>query len=129
MPALFDLLDGEPEPAVRAVLGSLVIHYLEPFGDHDATIAHRALALLLAEAGPTSASAVIGAAGSATAGGASPGPATLADPALVERAIVDGEVAPYAAWVAGLFPATASAPPPGPPQSSPIYSDSGEQDH
>jgi Fic/DOC family len=33
MPALFDLLESEPEPAVRAVLGHWLIGYIHPYMD------------------------------------------------------------------------------------------------
>jgi Fic family protein len=33
MPALFDLIENEPEPAVRAVLGHWLLGYVHPFPD------------------------------------------------------------------------------------------------
>lgn len=51
MPALFDLIENEPAPAVRAVLGHWLIGYLHPFPDGNGRIARFLMNALLASGG------------------------------------------------------------------------------
>ena len=51
MPALFDLIEQEPEPAVRAVLGHWLFGYVHPFPDGNGRIARFLMNTLLAEGG------------------------------------------------------------------------------
>ncbi|MBI1732699.1 MAG: Fic family protein [Gammaproteobacteria bacterium] len=51
MPALFDLLEGEPEPAVRAVLGHWLVGYIHPWQDGNGRIARFLMNALLASGG------------------------------------------------------------------------------
>jgi hypothetical protein len=51
MPALFDLVEKEPEPAVRAVLGHWLFGYLHPFPDGNGRIARFAMNTWLAGGG------------------------------------------------------------------------------
>jgi hypothetical protein len=51
MPALFDLIENEPEPAVRAVLGHWLFGYLHPFPDGNGRIARFLMNTLLAAGG------------------------------------------------------------------------------
>ncbi|HSK00827.1 MAG TPA: Fic family protein [Kofleriaceae bacterium] len=51
MPALFDLIEGEPAPAVRAVLGHWLFGYVHPFPDGNGRIARFLMNVLLAGGG------------------------------------------------------------------------------
>jgi Fic family protein len=51
MPKLFDLLEGEAEPLVRALLGHWLVGYIHPFPDGNGRIARFLMNVLLAEAG------------------------------------------------------------------------------
>lgn len=51
MPALFDLIEGEPAPGVRAVLGHWLFGYVHPFPDGNGRIARFVMNALLAAGG------------------------------------------------------------------------------
>ncbi len=51
MPALFDLIENEPEPAVRAVLGHWLFGYIHPFPDGNGRIARFLMNTLLVAGG------------------------------------------------------------------------------
>ncbi len=51
MPALFDLIEKEPEPAVRAVLGHWLLGYVHPFPDGNGRIARFLMNTLLVAGG------------------------------------------------------------------------------
>jgi Fic family protein len=51
MPALFDLIEAEPSPAVRAVLGHWLFGYVHPFPDGNGRIARLLINALLAGGG------------------------------------------------------------------------------
>lgn len=51
MPALFDLIESEPAPAVRAVLGHWLLGYVHPFPDGNGRIARFVMNALLASGG------------------------------------------------------------------------------
>ena len=51
MEALFDLLEGEPEPAVRAVLGHCALGYIHPWPDGNGRMARFLMNLMLASGG------------------------------------------------------------------------------
>jgi len=51
MPSLFDLLESEPEPAVRAVLGHWLIGYIHPYMDGNGRIARFLMNAMLASGG------------------------------------------------------------------------------
>ena len=51
MPVLFELLETEPDPAVRAVLGHFVFVYIHPYRDGNGRIARFLMNLMLASAG------------------------------------------------------------------------------
>lgn len=51
MPALFDLIEGEPAPAVRAVLGHWLVGYVHPFPDGNGRIERFLMNALLASGG------------------------------------------------------------------------------
>jgi Fic family protein len=51
MPALFDLLESEPEPSVRAVLGHWLIGYIHPYMDGNGRIARFLMNAMLASGG------------------------------------------------------------------------------
>jgi hypothetical protein len=51
MPALFDLIEGEPEPAVRAVLGHWLIGYIHPYPDGNGRIPRFLMNEILASGG------------------------------------------------------------------------------
>jgi fido (protein-threonine AMPylation protein) len=51
MPALFDLIEHEPEPAVRAVLGHWLFGYVHPFPDGNGRVARFLMNTLLAAGG------------------------------------------------------------------------------
>ncbi len=51
MPALFDLLEREPEPSVRAVLGHWLFGYIHPYPDGNGRIARFVMNAMLASGG------------------------------------------------------------------------------
>jgi len=51
MPALFDLLEREPEPAVRAVLGHWLFGYIHPYFDGNGRVARFLMNAMLASGG------------------------------------------------------------------------------
>jgi Fic family protein len=51
MPALFDLLEHEPEPAVRAVLGHWLLGYIHPYPDGNGRLARFLMNAMLASGG------------------------------------------------------------------------------
>jgi hypothetical protein len=51
MPVLFDLLEGEPEPSVRAVLGHWMFGYIHPYPDGSGRMARFLMNLMLASGG------------------------------------------------------------------------------
>ena len=51
MPVLFELLEAEPVPAVRAVLGHFVFVYIHPYRDGNGRIARFLMNLMLASSG------------------------------------------------------------------------------
>jgi hypothetical protein len=51
MPALFDLLEKEPEPAVRAVLGHWLFGYIHPYPDGNGRMARFMMNVMLASGG------------------------------------------------------------------------------
>ena len=51
MPALFELLREEPDPAVRAVLGHFLFVYVHPYPDGNGRIGRFLMNLMLAAAG------------------------------------------------------------------------------
>ena len=51
MPALFDLLEGEQEASVRAVLGHWMLGYLHPYPDGNGRIARFLMNSMLASGG------------------------------------------------------------------------------
>lgn len=51
MPALFDLLEGEAEPAVRAVLGHWLFGYIHPYPDGNGRMARFVMNAMLASGG------------------------------------------------------------------------------
>jgi len=51
MPALFDLLENEPEPGVRAVLGHWLIGYVHPYPDGNGRMARFLMNAMLASGG------------------------------------------------------------------------------
>jgi fido (protein-threonine AMPylation protein) len=51
MPALFDLLESEPEPAVRAVLGHWLIGYIHPYMDGNGRMTRFLMNAMLASGG------------------------------------------------------------------------------
>ncbi|MDW3183313.1 Fic family protein [Roseobacter sp.] len=51
MPVLFDLLAGEPDPTVRAVLGHFMLVYIHPFSDGNGRTARFLMNVMLAAAG------------------------------------------------------------------------------
>jgi fido (protein-threonine AMPylation protein) len=51
MPALFDLLEGESDPPVRAVLGHWLVGYIHPYADGNGRIARFLMNVMLASGG------------------------------------------------------------------------------
>jgi Fic family protein len=51
MPALFDLLENEPEPVVRAVLGHWLFGYIHPYPDGNGRMARFLMNAMLASGG------------------------------------------------------------------------------
>jgi Fic family protein len=51
MPALFDLIEKEPEPSVRAVLGHWLFGYIHPYPDGNGRMARFVMNALLASGG------------------------------------------------------------------------------
>jgi Fic family protein len=51
MPALFDLLENEPAPSVRAVLGHWMFGYIHPYPDGNGRMARFLMNAMLASGG------------------------------------------------------------------------------
>src|SRR5207249_4761257 len=51
MPAFFDLLEKEPEPSVRAVLGHWLFGYIHPYPDGNGRMARFLMNVMLASGG------------------------------------------------------------------------------
>jgi Fic family protein len=51
MPTLFDLLEREPEPSVRAVLGHWLFGYIHPYSDGNGRMARFVMNAMLASGG------------------------------------------------------------------------------
>jgi len=51
MPALFDLLEQEPEPGVRAVLGHWLLGYIHPYPDGNGRMPRFLMNAMLASGG------------------------------------------------------------------------------
>jgi Fic family protein len=51
MPALFELLENEPEPSVRAVLGHWMFGYIHPYPDGNGRMARFLMNAMLASGG------------------------------------------------------------------------------
>jgi Fic family protein len=51
MPALFDLLENEPEPGVRAVLGHWLFGFVHPYPDGNGRLARFLMNAMLASGG------------------------------------------------------------------------------
>ncbi|MFQ5972879.1 MAG: Fic family protein, partial [Alphaproteobacteria bacterium] len=51
MPALFDMLEDEPEPSIRAVLGHWLIGYIHPYSDGNGRMARFVMNAMLASGG------------------------------------------------------------------------------
>jgi fido (protein-threonine AMPylation protein) len=97
MPALFDLIEDEPSPAVRAVLGHWLFGYVHPFPDGNGRIARFLMNALLA-------------------GGGYPWTVIRVEHrdeylAALEAASVTGDVRPFARFVAKQLRATAVSSP------------------
>lgn len=102
MPALFDLIDGEPSPVVRAVLGHWLLGYVHPFPDGNGRIARFVMNALLA-------------------GGGYPWTVIRVEDraeylAALESASVDSDVQPFAKFVAKQMRRKLAAPKRGPPR-------------
>jgi hypothetical protein len=97
MAALFDLIEHEPEPAVRAVLGHWLFGYIHPFPDGNGRVARFVMNTLLAGGGyPWTVIRV----------------SDRADYlAALETASVDGDVRPFARLVAAQMRKTKVRPP------------------
>ncbi len=87
MPAMFDLLEAEAEPAVRAVLGHWLFGYIHPYPDGNGRMARFLMNVMLATGGY---------------------PWTVVRIeerdqylAALDRASVDGEIGPFAGLIAG----------------------------
>lgn len=94
MPALCDLVEGESEPGVRAVLAHWLLGYVHPFPDGSGRIARFAMNVLLASGGyPWTVIRV---------------ETRDAYMAALEAASVDGDVRPFARFIAGQIPPRAS---------------------
>ena len=86
MPALFDLLENEEEPSVQAVLGHWMLGYIHPYPDGNGRLARFLMNVMLASGGY---------------------PWTVvpvedrdAYMAALEAASVDGEIRPFAEFIA-----------------------------
>lgn len=101
MPTLFELLESETAPQVRAVLGHFLFVYIHPYMDGNGRLGRLLMNLMLASAGY--AWTVV--------------PVQRRNEYMrsLEQASSFGNIAPFAALVAGLARAQALAPPPGPP--------------
>ncbi|HEX4422025.1 MAG TPA: Fic family protein [Kofleriaceae bacterium] len=100
MPALFDLIEAEPVPAVRAVLGHWLVGYVHPFPDGNGRIARFLMnAVLVAGGYPWTVIRVDDRA---------------AYLAALETASVGGDVRPFARFVTGQMQRTPGAPKPEP---------------
>lgn len=96
MPALFDVIEREPEPVVRAVLGHWLIGYVHPFPDGNGRIARFLMNALLVTSGyPWTVIRVEDRAGYLAA---------------LEAASVEGNVRPFARFIAGQMARPLAAP-------------------
>jgi Fic family protein len=87
MPALFDLLENENEPAVRVVLGHWLFGYIHPYPDGNGRMARFLMNTMLASGGyPWSIVRVEDRAEYLAA---------------LDRASIEGDIAPFAAFLAG----------------------------
>jgi fido (protein-threonine AMPylation protein) len=89
MPAFFDLLQSEPEPAVRVVLGHFVFVYIHPYPDGNGRMGRFLMNLM-------------------TASGGYPWTIIPLDRrddymASLEKASVDQDIRPFSSFLAGLF--------------------------
>lgn len=105
MPALFDLIEAEPAPAVRAVLGHWLFGYVHPFPDGNGRIARFLMNALLA-------------------GGGYPWTVIRVDDraeylAALETASVQADVRPFARFVAAQMRHTQARAPRTRPQRTP----------
>ncbi|HEX7073213.1 MAG TPA: Fic family protein [Hyphomicrobiaceae bacterium] len=100
MPVLFELLEAEREPAVRAVLGHFLFVYIHPYMDGNGRLGRYLMNLMLVSAGYTW--TVI--------------PVQQRDEYMkaLEQASSFGNIEPLARFIAGLARAQAKAPPPAP---------------
>ncbi len=89
MPAFFELLRDEADPAVRIVLGHFVFVYIHPYGDGNGRTARFLMNLMMAAAGYSW--TVI------------PIQKRAAYMAALEKASVDQDIVPFAAFLAGLI--------------------------
>ena len=86
MPALFDLLEGEPEPGVRTVLGHWLFGYIHPYPDGNGRMARFLMNAMLASGGyPWTVVRVED---------------RTAYLAALDRASIDMDIAPFAAFLA-----------------------------
>lgn len=100
MPVLFELLEGEKEPQVRAVLGHFLFVYIHPYMDGNGRLARFLMNLMLASAGYVW--TVI------------PVQQRNAYMKALEQASSFGNIEPFAVFVAGLTQAQLKAPLPRP---------------
>ena len=100
MPALFELLEGETEPSVRAVLGHFVFVYIHPYMDGNGRLGRFLMNLMLASAGYVW--TVI------------PLQERTQYMQALEQASSFGNIVPFARFIAGLAQAQSKAPPPHP---------------
>ena len=100
MPVLFELLEAETEPSVRAVLGHFVFVYIHPYMDGNGRLGRFLMNLMLASAGYVW--TVI------------PVEQRTEYMKALEQASSFGNVAPFADFVAGLAQAQSTAPLPSP---------------
>jgi Fic family protein len=86
MPALFDLLEAESEPSVRAVLGHWLFGYIHPYPDGNGRLARFLMNAMLASGGyPWTVIRVEDRAAYLRA---------------LESASIDGDIRPFAAFIA-----------------------------
>jgi Fic family protein len=100
MPVLFELLEGETEPSVRAVLGHFVFVYIHPYMDANGRLGRFLMNLMLASAGYVW--TVI------------PLQERTRYMQALEQASSFGNIEPLAHFIAGLAQAQSKAPPPHP---------------
>jgi Fic family protein len=86
MPAFFDLLAQEPEPAVRAVLGHWLFGYIHPYPDGNGRMARFLMNAMLASGGYPWTIVRIGDRDTYLGG--------------LDRASIDSDVSPFARFIA-----------------------------